>query len=263
MDLHFFKYQGTGNDFVLIDNRTKIFKNNAKFIKNLCDRRFGVGADGLILLENPSDATSDFKMIYFNADGKEGSMCGNGGRCIVAFAKQLGIIDSETTFEAVDGLHSAIIKGETVSLKMIDVPTVNLSREASFMDTGSPHHVAFVDDVKDFDVFTQGRRIRNLPNYEAIGGTNVNFIQVIDGDVHVRTYERGVEDETYSCGTGVTAAAITAKMANKVEDLPVKVITKGGPLEVDFEIEGLNAAKNIWLKGPATFVFEGDYNGKT
>ena len=263
MELHFFKYQGTGNDFVLIDNRTPTFKNDAKIIQGLCDRRFGVGADGLILLENPSDAISDFKMIYFNADGKEGSMCGNGGRCIVAFAKQLGIIDSETTFEAVDGLHSAIIKGETVSLKMIDVPTVNLSREASFMDTGSPHHVAFVDDVKDFDVFTQGRRIRNLPNYEAIGGTNVNFIQVIDGDVHVRTYERGVEDETYSCGTGVTAAAITAKMAYKVEDLPVKVITKGGPLEVDFEIEGLNAAKNIWLKGPATFVFEGDYNGKT
>lgn len=263
MDLHFFKYQGTGNDFVLIDNRIPIFKNDAKFIQGLCDRRFGVGADGLILLENPSDSISDFKMIYFNADGKESSMCGNGGRCIVAFAKQLGIIDSETTFEAVDGLHSAIIKGETVSLKMIDVPTVNLSREASFMNTGSPHHVTFVDDVKDFDVFAQGRRIRNLPNYEAIGGTNVNFIQVIDGDVHVRTYERGVEDETYSCGTGVTAAAITSKMSNKVEDLPVKVLTKGGSLEVYFEIEGLNAAKNIWLKGPATFVFEGNYNDKT
>ncbi|MBZ9651044.1 diaminopimelate epimerase [Psychroflexus montanilacus] len=263
MDLHFYKYQGTGNDFVLIDNRTSNFKNDTKIIKKLCDRRFGVGADGLILLENSSLDLSDFKMVYFNADGNESTMCGNGGRCIVAFAKKLGVIESETTFEAIDGLHSATIKDGFVNLKMVDVPTVNLSKEASFLDTGSPHHVAFVDDVYDFDVFTQGRRIRNLPNYEAIKGTNVNFIQIKEGVVHVRTYERGVEDETLSCGTGVTAAAITAKMSNKIEDLPVKVITKGGTLEVDFEVEGPNAVKNIWLKGPATFVFEGDYDDKT
>lgn len=262
MDLHFYKYQGTGNDFVLIDNRKSNFKNDTKIIKKLCDRRFGVGADGLILLENSSMDLCDFKMVYFNADGNESTMCGNGGRCIVAFAKQLGIIESETTFEAVDGLHSAIIKEESVNLKMSDVPTVNLSKEASFLDTGSPHHVAFVDDVYDFDVFTQGKRIRNLPNYEAIRGTNVNFIQVIDDMVHVRTYERGVEDETFSCGTGVTAAAITAKMSNKIDQLPVRVITKGGNLEVDFEVEGQNTVKNIWLKGPATFVFEGDYDDK-
>jgi diaminopimelate epimerase len=263
MDLHFYKYQGTGNDFVLIDNRSLDFKNDTKTIKKLCDRRFGVGADGLILLENSSMDLCDFKMVYFNADGNESTMCGNGGRCIVAFAKQLGVIDSETTFEAVDGLHSAIISEASVNLKMVDVPTVNLSKEASFMDTGSPHHVTFVDDVYDFDVFTQGRRIRNLPNYETIKGTNVNFIQVIDNEVHVRTYERGVEDETFSCGTGVTAAAITAKMSNKIENLPIKVITKGGNLEVDFEVEGPNAVKNIWLKGPATFVFEGNYDDKT
>lgn len=263
MDLHFYKYQGTGNDFVLIDNRTSNFKNDTKIIKKLCDRRFGVGADGLILLENSSLDLSDFKMVYFNADGNESTMCGNGGRCIVAFAKKLGVIESETTFEAIDGLHSATINDGFVNLKMVDVPTVNLSKEASFLDTGSPHHVAFVDDVYDFDVFTQGRRIRNLPNYEAIKGTNVNFIQIKEGVVHVRTYERGVEDETLSCGTGVTAAAITAKMSNKIEDLPVKVITKGGTLEVDFEVEGPNAVKNIWLKGPATFVFEGDYDDKT
>lgn len=262
MDLHFYKYQGTGNDFVIIDNRSLNFKNDTKIIKKLCDRRFGIGADGLILLENSSIDICDFKMVYFNADGNESSMCGNGGRCIVAFAKKIDIIDSETTFEAVDGLHSAIIKDESVNLKMVDVPTVNLSREASFLDTGSPHHVAFVDDVYDFDVFTQGRRIRNLPNYKAIKGTNVNFIQVLDNIVHVRTYERGVEDETFSCGTGVTAAAITAKMSNKIDELPVKVITKGGKLEVDFEIEGINRVKNIWLKGPATFVFEGEYHDK-
>lgn len=260
MDLHFYKYQGTGNDFVLIDNRKSDFKNDTKIIKKICDRRFGIGADGLILLENSSMDLCDFKMVYFNADGNQSTMCGNGGRCIVAFAKQLGVIDSETTFEAVDGLHSAIIKDDSVNLKMSDVPTVNLSRDASFLDTGSPHHVAFVDDVYDFDVFTQGRRIRNLPNYEAIKGTNVNFIQIKDEVVHVRTYERGVEDETLSCGTGVTAAAITAKMSNKIDELPVKVITKGGHLEVNFEIDGPNAVKNIWLKGPATFVFEGDYH---
>lgn len=260
MDLHFYKYQGTGNDFVLIDNRKSDFKNDTKIIKKICDRRFGIGADGLILLENSSMDLCDFKMVYFNADGNQSTMCGNGGRCIVAFAKQLGVIDSETTFEAVDGLHSAIIKDDSVNLKMVDVPTVNLSRDASFLDTGSPHHVAFVDDVYDFDVFTQGRRIRNLPNYEAIKGTNVNFIQIKDEVVHVRTYERGVEDETLSCGTGVTAAAITAKMSNKIDELPVKVITKGGHLEVNFEIDGPNAVKNIWLKGPATFVFEGDYH---
>ncbi|MBZ9779766.1 diaminopimelate epimerase [Psychroflexus sp. CAK8W] len=262
MALHFYKYQGTGNDFVLIDNRSLNFKNDTKIIKKLCDRRFGVGGDGLILLEESSMEMCDFKMVYFNADGNESSMCGNGGRCIVAFAKQLDIINTETTFEAVDGLHSAIIKKDIVNLKMADVPTVNLSREASFLDTGSPHHVTFVDDIYDFDVFTQGRRIRNLPNYEGIKGTNVNFVQVLDDMVHVRTYERGVEDETFSCGTGVTAAAITAKMSNKIDKLPVKVITKGGDLEVDFEIEGPNAVKNIWLKGPAIFVFEGDYHGK-
>lgn len=260
MDLHFYKYQGTGNDFVLIDNRKSDFKNDTKIIKKICDRRFGIGADGLILLENSSMDLCDFKMVYFNADGNQSTMCGNGGRCIVAFAKQLGVIDSKTTFEAVDGLHSAIIKDDSVNLKMSDVPTVNLSRDASFLDTGSPHHVAFVDDVYDFDVFTQGRRIRNLPNYEAIKGTNVNFIQIKDEVVHVRTYERGVEDETLSCGTGVTAAAITAKMSSKIDELPVKVITKGGHLEVNFEIDGPNAVKNIWLKGPATFVFEGDYH---
>ncbi|SDG55471.1 diaminopimelate epimerase [Psychroflexus sediminis] len=259
MDLHFYKYQGTGNDFVLIDNRKSRFKNDTKIIKEVCDRRFGVGADGLILLEDSSMDLCDFKMLYFNADGNESTMCGNGGRCIVAFAKKLGLIDSETTFEAVDGLHSAIVKGDSVNLKMVDVPMVNLSREASFLDTGSPHHVAFVDDVYDFDVFTQGRRIRNLPNYKTIKGTNVNFIQVIDDVLHVRTYERGVEDETFSCGTGVTAAAITAKMSNKIDQLPVKVQTKGGVLEVDFEIEGPNAVSNIWLKGPARLVFEGDY----
>lgn len=262
MDINFYKYQGTGNDFVLIDNRSLQFKNDTKIIKKMCDRRFGIGADGLILLENSSLDLCDFKMVYFNADGNESTMCGNGGRCIVAFAKYLGVIKSETTFEAVDGLHSAIINGNSVNLKMVDVPTVNLSKEASFMDTGSPHHVAFVDDVYDFDVFTQGRRIRNLPNYTSIKGTNVNFIQIKDEDVHVRTYERGVEDETLSCGTGVTAAAIAAKMSNKISNLPVKVVTKGGDLEVDFEVEGPNAVKNIWLKGPATYVFEGKYHGK-
>jgi diaminopimelate epimerase len=261
MDLHFYKYHGTGNDFILIDNRASVFKNDTKLIQHLCDRHFGIGADGLILLEHPTQNASDFKMVYFNADGNESTMCGNGGRCIVAFAKKLGVIESEATFEAIDGLHSAYITDDLVTLKMVDVPTVNIGKEASFLDTGSPHHVAFVDDIDDFDVFTQGKRIRNLPNYDSIGGTNVNFVQVKDHKVHVRTYERGVENETYSCGTGVTAAAITVKMANLVTELPIQIKTKGGELEVDFETQGLNAARNIWLKGPTTFVFEGDYYG--
>lgn len=257
MNLHFYKYQGTGNDFVIIDNRQNVFKKNTKLIHHICSRRFGVGADGLILLEDSLDENLDFKMVYYNADGRESTMCGNGGRCIVAFAKRLNLTENHTNFEAIDGLHEAEITDDLVNLKMADVPLVNIGRDATFLDTGSPHHIEFVENLEKFNVEEQGRRIRNLENYEAIGGTNVNFVEITEKALNVRTYERGVEGETWSCGTGVTAVAIAAKMSGRVRETPVKVSARGGNLEVDFEIVPPNGCQNIWLKGPATFVFEG------
>ncbi len=151
MEFNFYKYQGTGNDFIMIDNRSLFFpKNDNNFINQLCDRRFGIGADGLILLENSDN--HDFTMVYFNADGHQGSMCGNGGRCIVSFAHQLSIIDKETTFDAVDGLHSATIENSIVSLRMIDVDNIKTTNNHLFLDTGSPHHINFYDDISDLDV---------------------------------------------------------------------------------------------------------------
>ncbi|MCW9037853.1 diaminopimelate epimerase, partial [Altibacter sp.] len=206
MAFEFYKYQGTGNDFVMIDNRQHIFsKNNTKLVAQLCDRKFGIGADGLILLE--PHATAHFSMVYYNADGNLSSMCGNGGRCIVHFAKHLGIIDSKAEFEAVDGMHEATVEGDLVSLKMNNVTAVSRSEDFVFLDTGSPHHVEIVDDVAKFEVFERGRSIRNDRYGKA--GANVNFVTPKENDIFsVRTYERGVEDETLSCGTGVTAVAI-------------------------------------------------------
>lgn len=256
MELHFYKYQGTGNDFIMIDNRDYSFpKNNVALINKLCDRRFGIGADGLILLE-PS-TTENFTMVYFNADGNEGSMCGNGGRCLVAFAKQLKVIDSETTFNAVDGLHYATIKNGIVSLKMIDVTTIEETNTYSFLNTGSPHHISFCDNVKSINVKELGAKIRyGAPYFEK--GTNVNFAeQIANNSFKVRTYERGVEDETLACGTGVTAVAIAANKANKTTENNIKIEVLGGNLEVSFTKEGQNYT-NIFLKGPAQFVFEGN-----
>ena len=203
----FYKYQGTGNDFIIVDNRLQgINKNDSKRIAALCDRRFGIGADGFILLEN--DKNSDFKMVYYNADGNESTMCGNGGRCIVAFAKFLGIIKDETEFVAIDGLHKAKIENETVHLQMQDVAEIKIFENHQFLDTGSPHHVEMVKELEDFEVKLNGSRIRyGQPYNEA--GSNVNFVEQISEDnFAVRTYERGVEDETLSCGTGVTAVAL-------------------------------------------------------
>ncbi|RXP63508.1 diaminopimelate epimerase [Lutibacter sp. HS1-25] len=256
MKLHFYKYQGTGNDFIMIDNRSLFFpKNDVKLINKLCDRRFGIGADGLILLE-PSE-NEDFKMIYFNADGNEGSMCGNGGRCLVAFAKQLNVIANKTTFDAVDGLHFATVEDGIVSLKMIDVNKIDIENSHSFLNTGSPHDIRFCENVNNVNVKETGAKIRyGAPYFET--GTNVNFAEQI-GDNHfkVRTYERGVEDETLACGTGVTAVAIAAHKTKKTNDTTIKLNVLGGDLEVSFEANGENYT-NVFLKGPATFVFEGD-----
>ncbi|WP_372744841.1 diaminopimelate epimerase [Lutibacter sp.] len=256
MKLHFYKYQGTGNDFIMVDNRSLFFpKKDVQLIEKLCNRRFGIGADGLILLE-PSKQ-QDFTMVYYNADGNEGSMCGNGGRCLVAFAKQLGVIENETTFDAVDGLHYASIENEIVSLKMIDVSEILEEKTHSFLNTGSPHHVTFCNTVSTINVKEEGAKIRyGAPYFKT--GSNVNFVEVLnDQSFKVRTYERGVEDETLACGTGVTAVAIAAHKANKTTKNNIKIEVLGGNLEVSFKNEGTNYT-NVFLKGPAQFVFEGD-----
>lgn len=255
MEIHFHKYQGAGNDFIMVDNRSLVFpKNNIELIHKLCDRRFGIGADGLILLE-PSEK-QDFTMVYFNADGKEGSMCGNGGRCIVAFAKKLDIIKNETTFEASDGLHFAKIENDLVNLQMADVENIEIYDTHTFLNTGSPHHVSFCDAVSTLNVAEMGSKIRyGAPYFEE--GTNVNFVEQISGNsFKVRTYERGVEDETLACGTGVTAVAIAANKTNKTSEEKIYIEVLGGKLEVSFKKEG-NSYKNVFLKGPAQFVFEG------
>ena len=255
MKLHFYKYQGTGNDFVMIDNRSLFFpKDNVQLINKLCDRRFGIGADGLILLE-PSEK-EDFTMVYYNADGNEGSMCGNGGRCLVAFAKQLNVIQNETTFDAVDGLHYATIDNGIVSLKMIDVKEISNNKSDLFLNTGSPHHIQFCENVSTVDVKQLGAEIRyGTPYFEE--GTNVNFAeQVSENSFKVRTYERGVEDETLACGTGVTAVAIAANKANKTTKNTIQLEVLGGNLEVSFD-KNEDTYTNVFLKGPAEFVFEG------
>ena len=256
MKQHFYKYQGTGNDFIMIDNRNQTFpRTNVKLIDKLCDRRFGIGADGLILLENSENY--DFKMVYYNADGNEGSMCGNGGRCIVAFAKHLSIIEEETTFDAVDGIHFSTIENNIVSLKMIDINTVEVYENHLFLNTGSPHHVSFKNDVSQLNVKELGAKIRyGVPYLEE--GANINFAEKItDNSFKVRTYERGVEDETLACGTGVTAVAIAANVANITQENAINIEVLGGQLEVSFDKEG-STFKNVFLKGPAELVFEGN-----
>lgn len=253
--LTFYKYQGTGNDFVMIDNRQNVLsKNDTKTIKWLCDRKFGVGADGLILLEN-SDHT-DFKMVYFNADGNESSMCGNGGRCLVAFANFLGIIGESTTFEAIDGLHYATIEGNEVSLQMQDVAGIKNEDGVVFLDTGSPHHVELVANVADYDVVGEGARIR----YEVYGeaGSNVNFVEKqSDTSFKIRTYERGVEDETLSCGTGATAVAIAMHYINNTKANKIAIEVEGGTLEISFDVSE-RQYKNVFLRGKAINVFKGE-----
>lgn len=256
MTTTFYKYQGTGNDFIIIDNRQGIIdKNDTKRIKQLCDRRFGIGADGFILLEN--DEFSDFKMVYYNADGNESSMCGNGGRCIVAFANFLGVIDTETKFNAIDGLHKARIDGDIVSLQMGDVNNIELYDSHVFLDTGSPHHVEMVNDIKNIDVKSRGAKIRYGEPYNEIG-SNVNFVEpVTEGLFSVRTYERGVEDETFSCGTGVTAVALAMHATKRTKSNTIKLNTPGGHLEVNFKSND-SGYEDVWLVGPAKQVFKGE-----
>ena len=250
----FYKYQGTGNDFVMIDNRQQTFdKSDTKQVTFLCDRRFGIGADGLILIENHDDL--DFTMIYYNADASM-SFCGNGARCAVAFAKQLGIINNKTTFEAIDGVHNATISNGIVKLHMGDVETVEKYETHVFLNTGSPHHVQFEDEIEEFDIKSKGAKIRYAEPYNQ-EGSNVNFVKMIDRQrFRVRTYERGVENETLSCGTGVTAVALAMHATAKTTENLINLDVEGGKLQVSFDFEN-DKYSNIWLIGPATLVFKG------
>lgn len=256
MNIPFYKYQGTGNDFVMIDDRDLQFPVSRELIASICHRRFGVGADGLILLQNADGY--DFRMVYFNADGGEGSMCGNGGRCVVRFASDLGLFEGQTRFIAVDGEHEGTVSGDTIRLKMSNVNGVEQYEEYDFMNTGSPHYVTYVDAVEETDVVGIGSEIRYGSVYGPKGGTNVNFVEIIeDNHLGVRTYERGVEDETYSCGTGVTACALSAHI-RKGWGSPVKVETIGGSLEVAYREAGEGRFEDVFLIGPAVRVFEGN-----
>ena len=257
--LPFSKYQATGNDFIMIDNRNKIIsKYDTKLFAMWCHRRFGIGADGLILLEN--DQMSDFKMVYFNSDGNQSSMCGNGGRSMVQFAKQLGIIQNNTTFMAIDGLHEANIYPDgLVQLKMTDVSEVQNQPTHCFLNTGSPHHVELTKDVANLEVSKIGAKIRYSGMYGE-AGANVNFVEPIDENTFLlRTYERGVEDETYSCGTGATAAAIAMHYTKQTSQHEIHLQVLGGKLTVQFTPTE-NGYEQVYLTGPAEKVFDGFIN---
>ncbi len=256
MQLEFYKYQGTGNDFVMIDNRSNTFpKENMQLVAHLCDRRFGIGADGLILLD--SDTDTDFRMVYYNSDGNLSSMCGNGGRCLVAFAKKLNVIQDETTFIATDGLHYATVAADgIVSLQMIDVIEIKNTAEYSFLNTGSPHHVQLVEDLEHYKVKENGAAIRYGALYGQ-QGSNINFVKKIDDTTFsLRTYERGVEDETLACGTGATAVAIAMNATGQTDLNAINLNVEGGKLAVSFDKKD-GKYTNVFLKGPAEFVFKG------
>jgi diaminopimelate epimerase len=240
----------------MIDNRSKTFpKENTELVAHLCNRRFGIGADGLILLETDTD--TDFRMVYYNSDGNLSSMCGNGGRCLVAFAKKLNLIQTETTFVATDGLHYATVADDgIVSLQMIDVAAIKNTSEYSYLNTGSPHHVQLVDNLEQFNVKENGAAIRygNLYGKE---GSNINFVKKINENTFsLRTYERGVEDETLACGTGATAVAIAMNAIGQTNLNVINLNVEGGKLTVSFE-KGNGKYTNVFLKGPAEFVFKG------
>ena len=257
MKVNFYKYQGTGNDFVILDN----FNSDAPAlstaqIKFICDRNFGVGADGLMLLSKKDGY--DFEMIYYNADGNQSSMCGNGGRCLVKFAYHRGIHKTTYNFIAIDGEHEAEIDEDgTVSLKMQSVSKVDYHTHHTILNTGSPHFIKFTENVEQLNVAAAGNEIRYSDAFEK-DGINVNFVEILDEDtIYVRTYERGVENETLSCGTGVTAAAlISAHNQNGFNTVDVK--TKGGKLSVEFTKTDDQHFEDIWLCGPAAFVFTGE-----
>lgn len=256
MKFAFFKYQGTGNDFIIIDNRDLRFPIDEQLIVHICDRKFGIGSDGLILIQQSEK--EDFHMEFFNPDASQ-SFCGNGSRCAVSFAYKIGIISNATTFSAIDGVHSAKVEtGGLIEVSMKNVDAITSIGSNLVLNTGSPHYVRFTDDLSKEDIFKVGQKIRYSPEFNE-EGINVNLVELLaDNSLQCATYERGVENETLSCGTGVTAMAIAANKLKNIEP-PITVITKGGELEVGFEIKE-DVYQEVYLKGPATFVYKGEIN---
>lgn len=253
MTIPFVKYQATGNDFVLIDNLSGKYSFTHEQIQKICDRRFGIGADGLMLIEkHPS---LDFNLVYYNSDGSQ-SLCGNGSRAAVKMAASLGLLKNKTTFQAYDGPHEAeLLANGVVRLKMNDVSSIRKEADYQFLNTGSPHYIRFVNDASQFPVVEEGRKVRYSEDFKP-GGTNANFVEPLSSNsIFVRTYERGVEDETFSCGTGVTAAALAANSLGYTSPVTVKV--KGGELAVEFKSGQGGMFTDIFLIGPAKKVFEG------
>ncbi len=258
MIIQFSKYQGTGNDFIMIDARNSEFSIlPPEKISAICDRRFGIGGDGLIMIRSHGDL--DFSMIYYNSDGREGTMCGNGGRCAVAFANKAGIISDYARFQACDGIHEGWINKNIVKLTMQPVRGVKISGDHYELNTGSPHYVKFVDDVRKTDVRNEGSAIRYSSAYRE-KGININFVSLYKEGIFVRTYERGVEDETLSCGTGIIASAICAAISSKSDKNSYTIYTRGGTLQITFRKSGNEHFDDIILEGPVGFVFEGNIN---
>lgn len=256
MQIRFQKFQGCGNDFVIIDNRKGEVKLRNQQVEILCDRHFGIGADGLMLLENA--AGYDFKMVYYNSDGNISTLCGNGSRCMTRFAHNLGIVKNKAHFLAADGAHDCLVNGDEIALHMADVSGIEERGDHFFVNTGSPHVVKWVKNLESFDVFGEGRRIRQSDLYNSQGGSNVNFIEETSKGIFIRTYERGVENETLSCGTGVTAAALVAARAGKATSPDsCRIQALGGNFVVEFKNNN-GSFTDIWLKGPAEFVFSGE-----
>ena len=260
MKIPFSKYHGSGNDFIIIDNRLIHWKPTIQQVSFLCNRHFGIGSDGLMLLSDKPGF--DFFMSYYNSDGNESTMCGNGGRCMTAFAKTLGLVSYRANFWAVDGCHEAEISenpSENIyRIKMRDTRIEKIYDDGFFLNTGSPHFVRFVNDATNTDVFNFGRELRRDVRF-APEGTNVDFVEVQDVSLFVRSYERGVENETLSCGTGVTASAIVAAFINPANPGFYDIKTLGGVLKVSFTRTG-ELFSEIWLEGPAKFVFAGEIN---
>jgi len=258
MKIEFYKYHGTGNDFIIIDNRILNWKPDHQQVAFLCDRHMGIGSDGLMLLSKMEGF--DFGMTYFNSDGNESTMCGNGGRCLTAFARLLGMVDHKARFYAIDGEHEAYILNEAdkhllIKLKMKDVVVEEPIGGNFFIDTGSPHYVIFTTNINRLDVIKKARKIRYDTCF-AEEGTNVDFVEIKNDHLFVRSYERGVEDETLSCGTGITASVLAAAVNTPDNPGFFKVKTRGGELHVSFR-QVKNIFSDIWLEGPAELVFRG------